>query len=104
MSEPRNAINLAGVEALAGDSREIARLWVTHRGPATIFINPGHLADPAMFGMLLVDTARHAARAYAQAQGRDESEMLTRLWQGFDTERDTPTSELSVPAGKGSNP
>ncbi|MEG3179908.1 DUF5076 domain-containing protein [Sphingomonas sp. LT1P40] len=82
---------------LQGDAREIARLWVTHRGPATVFLAPGHLADPAMFGMLLVDTARHAARAYAQALGLSEEEALQRLLLGFDAERGTPTSALSTP-------
>lgn len=102
MDHLKNAINLDHVDVLQGDAREIARLWVTHRGPATVFLNTSHLADPAMIGMLLVDTARHAARAYAQSRGMDEEEAMERIWQGFDAERGAPSSELRAPDGEDS--
>ena len=42
--------------------------------------------DPAAWGMLLVDIARHAAKAYSAAGGISEAEALARLKAGFDVE------------------
>jgi hypothetical protein len=95
MSEPKNSMNLAGVTVLSDtDSVEIARLWVTNRGPSTVFINAGPLADPVMFGMLLADTAHHGAKAYAQQYGISEEEALSRIWQGLDLERNDPSGSM----------
>ncbi len=75
-------------------SLEVARLWVQDGGPATCIIDPMVLREPEMFGMLMVDTVRHAARAYAQCYGISESAALSRIWDGLDAERDCPTSPI----------
>jgi hypothetical protein len=95
MSEPKNRIDLDGVEVLSADhSVEIARLWVTDRGPSTVFINAGPLADPFAFGVLLADTAHHAAKAYAKAHGMTEEEALAKIWEGLDAERADPSGNM----------
>ena len=51
-------------------------------------------ADPAAWGLLLVDVARHAAKAY-ETQGRDPTEALARIREGFDAEWTWPTDEAA---------
>lgn len=77
-------------------SVEVARLWVQNGGPATCIIDPSVLGAPEMFGMLMVDAIRHAARAYAQCYGLTEDAALTRIWAGLDAERDDHTTPLNT--------
>jgi hypothetical protein len=102
MSEPVNSIPLAGVKVLSDQSVEIARLWVTNGGGSTVFIDARRMPDAGMFGMLLADTAGHAANAYAAALGISQEEALERVWAGMDAERSNPSGsmELTDPFGK----
>ena len=88
-------ISIAGYDFL-GDSVEVARLWIENDGPATCLIQPDILAEPEMFGMLMVDTIRHAARAYSQCYGISEEDALQRIWAGLDAERDHNTTGLDT--------
>ena len=47
--------------------------------------------DPAVWGILLADIARHAARAYAGENICSEDEALERIKSMFDAEWDAPT-------------
>ena len=102
MTEPANAINLEGVKVLSDQSVEIARLWVTNGGGSTVFIDARRMPDAGMFGMLLADTANHAANAYASALGITPEEAIERIWAGMDGERNNPSGsmELTDPFGK----
>lgn len=75
---------------------EVARLWVENEGPATCIIQPDVLKEPEMFGMLMVDAMRHAARAYAQCYGMPEEEALSRILQGVEMESGTNTTDLDT--------
>jgi hypothetical protein len=44
-----------------------------------------------MWGLLLVDIARHAARAYARESGYTEDEALSRIVDMFEAEIARPT-------------
>ena len=44
-----------------------------------------------MWGLLLVDIARHAARAYARESGYTEDDALTRIVDMFEAEIARPT-------------
>jgi hypothetical protein len=92
---PDGQISLAGYDFLES-SVEVARLWVENGGPATCIIQPERLSEPEMFGMLMVDTVRHAARAYSQCYGMPEGEALERVWAGLDAERDQHTTPLDT--------
>lgn len=85
-------IDLRQQKQLLNDSAEVARIWVTDHGPSTIVIDPGVLDEPIAFGILMVDTVRHAARAYAHAQGISEAKALMLIWGGVDAERARPTA------------
>ncbi|MEM1133302.1 MAG: DUF5076 domain-containing protein [Pseudomonadota bacterium] len=89
------AINVDGFDML-DNSAEVARLWVENEGPATCIINPTLLQEPEMFGLLMVDCIRHAARADAQAAGMTEVEALARIWNGVDMERENHTTGLTT--------
>jgi hypothetical protein len=53
-------------------------------------VSPGH-PDPAVWGIALVDVARHVAKAYALNFDMSESESLARIRQVFDAEWHHPT-------------
>ncbi|MDJ0979444.1 MAG: DUF5076 domain-containing protein [Erythrobacter sp.] len=90
-----NSIDIDAFDFL-DDSVEVARLWVENNGPATCLIQPDRLEKPEMFGLLLVDTIRHGAKAYSQCYDISEEEALTRIWAGVEMERAQHTTELDT--------
>lgn len=84
-------IDVSDLGFLTG-STEFARFWKEQGGKQTCIIDPRGLgADPALFGMAMVDAMRHGAKAYAQAVNIPEDHALARIWEGFDAERENPT-------------
>ena len=80
-------ISMAAAPALGPDSAEVARIWVTDGQGSTVLIDAGVLADPEMFGVLMADTIRHAARAHARALDMGEEEAAALIWRGLDGAR-----------------
>ena len=68
---------------------ELARIWALD-GAQHVTINVQLWNDPAAWGMMLVDFARHIAAAYSES-GLDEDEALARLRAGFDAEWKHPS-------------
>ena len=69
---------------------EVVRVWINANkrmdtSLRTIF------PDPMLWGMLLVDVARHVARAYEQDGTHSQDEVLSRIRTGFDAEWRNPT-------------
>lgn len=86
-------IDVSGFGFLSG-STEFARLWHGGEEGLTAIVDPRGLgADPGLFGLALMDTARHGAKAYAQAVNISEEEALERILEFFDAERENPTDE-----------
>jgi hypothetical protein len=81
LETPPNAKNPAAAEVL--------RVWAVP-GEAQQLVLRTTWKDPGAWGLLLVDVARHAARAYAN-EGRNEAEVLARIRQFFDAELERPT-------------
>ena len=78
------------------DAIEVLRVWTTQRWSAIQFaLETGHI-DPAAWGILLADVARHAAKAYALNTVCSENDALRRIYQAFEAERSAPTD---VPEG-----
>lgn len=74
------------------DARELVRIWSVGEEGQTFVLNPLAWDDPAAWGLLLVDLARHTSRAFAQSHdGWDEAAVLARIKQGFDMEYEHPT-------------
>jgi Domain of unknown function (DUF5076) len=72
-----------------GDAIEILRVFVLDGGLSMAFQRA--FEEPDMWGLLLVDLARHAARAYACESAMSEEEALDRILDMFEAEIERPT-------------
>ena len=52
-------------------------------GGSTIWVNPGVLEDPKVFGYLMSDAVRNAARAYASTSSLGEEAALQAIVDGL---------------------
>lgn len=63
---------------------EVLRAFVVDGGLSISFTRA--FDDPSMWGMMLVDIARHAARVYEKEGAMTEAEALARIVEMFDSE------------------
>ena len=68
---------------------EVLRVWAAPGSPQQVTLRTTW-KDSAAWGLLLVDVARHASRAYA-ADGQDPKVVLARIRAAFDAEWSAPT-------------
>jgi hypothetical protein len=66
------------------DAVEVLRAFVLDGGLSIAFMRA--FEEPDMWGILLVDIARHAARAYARESDYTEDEALGRIVEMFEAE------------------
>ena len=71
------------------DATEVLRTFVVDGGLSIAFTRA--FEEPDMWGLLLVDIARHAARAYAKESAYTEDEALARIVEMFEAEIERPT-------------
>jgi hypothetical protein len=71
------------------DATEVLRAFVLDGGLSIAFTRA--FEEPEMWGLLLVDIARHAARAYARESDYTEEEALERILEMFGAELERPT-------------
>jgi hypothetical protein len=71
------------------DATEVLRAFVVDGGLSIAFTRA--FEEPDMWGLLLVDIARHAARAYAREGVMSEEEALARILDMFESEIARPT-------------
>ena len=71
------------------DATEVLRAFVVDGGLSIVFTRA--FEEPDMWGLLLVDIARHAARAYARESAYTEEEALARVVDMFEAEIARPT-------------
>src|SRR5258708_34105206 len=71
------------------DATEVLRAVIVDQGRSIAFMRA--FDEPDMWGLLLVDIACHAARAYARESDYTEDEALTRIIDMFDAEIARPT-------------
>ena len=71
------------------DAHEVLRAFVIDGGLSIAFSRA--FEEPDVWGMLLVDVARHAARAYAREANYTEEEALARIIDMFEAEIARPT-------------
>ena len=69
---------------------EILRVWGGNSLPQQYSLRTTW-EDPGGWGLLLVDVARHAARAYSASGAMTESDALSRIKALFDAEWSSPT-------------
>ena len=82
----------------ASKAVELVRVWIVD-GNQHVSISANLWKDPAAWGLMLVDLAKHVANAYAQ-HGEDKHATLNRILAGFLAEIDSPTDEPG-PLGPG---
>ena len=71
------------------DATEVLRAFVVDGGLSIAFTRA--FEEPDMWGLMLVDIARHAARAYARESEYTEEEALRRITDMFEAEIARPT-------------
>lgn len=76
-------IKLDRADLLDERSAEVARIWVTDGAGCTVWIDADPLQDPRVFGHLMADTVRHAARAYSSTWSLDENQALQAMVDGL---------------------
>lgn len=69
-------------------TREILKVWLEQEEPK--FSLQPVFDDPGIWGLLFVDIARLLGQAYADT-GRDATETINRIRDGFVAEFDNPT-------------
>jgi hypothetical protein len=73
------------------DAVEILRIWIAG-GSQHVSLKSGVWEDPAAWGLMLADLAKHVANAYA-ADGMDKGKALRRVYQGLQAEMQSATDE-----------
>jgi len=71
---------------------EILRVWAAPGDPQQVTLRTTW-KDAGAWGLMLVDIARHASKAYAK-EGQDPKIVLTRIRELFDAEWEEPNDEL----------
>jgi len=71
-------------------ANEVLRVWINADRNMDVALKSA-FADPAAWGVLLVDIARHVSRAYEGDGEFQEAEALERIREGFDAEWDRPS-------------
>jgi len=71
------------------DATEVLRAFVVDGGLSIAFARA--FDEPEMWGLLLVDVARHASRVYARESTYSEDEALRRIVDMFEAETARPT-------------
>ncbi len=66
-------------------SFELARLWIADDGHHVV-LRSDLWSDPAAWGIVLADLARHVAVAYQQSSGMDVEDVMTRVLTGLQAE------------------
>jgi hypothetical protein len=76
-------------------SLEILRVWIAN-GEQHVALAFGMWEEPAAWGLLLADLARHIAEAHAQQDDQvDAEDFLEQLRSGMEAELDGPSDEIS---------
>ncbi len=72
-------------------AREVLRVWAAPGNPQQLTLRTTW-KDAGAWGLMLVDIARHASKAYAN-EGQDPKAVLKRIRDLFDAEWEKPTDK-----------
>ncbi|HSR40783.1 MAG TPA: DUF5076 domain-containing protein [Longimicrobiales bacterium] len=88
---PEGALDVPPLAREEPSAVEVLRIWSAPDGVQQLSLRTTW-TDPGAWGLLLVDVARHAARAYAR-DGIDEEVALARIHELFSAEWSSATDE-----------
>ena len=86
-----NALELPPIAQTDPKATEVLRVWAAPGSSQQLTLRTTW-KDAGAWGLMLVDIARHAAKAYAK-EGQDESAVLARIRELFDVEWGAPTDD-----------
>jgi len=75
-------------------SFELLRVWVANKAQH-VSLRTAVWKDPAAWGIMLADLAKHVANSYQQEAGLDRARTLQRIKAAIDAELGSPTDEPS---------
>lgn len=78
-------------------AKEILSAWLQSDSRNTVIVKPETWPDPAAWGLLLADIARHIANASMESRGEEAPQILARIRDGFLAELRDPTD---APTGR----
>jgi Domain of unknown function (DUF5076) len=84
-----NALEPPPIAQANSNAVEVLRVWAAPGSPQQLTLRTTW-KDSGAWGLMLVDIARHAARAYAN-EGQDPQVVLVRIRELFDAEWLQPT-------------
>ena len=90
MSYPKDELDPPQPAIENAMSFEIARVWVANNAQH-VRLRMDVWPDPAAWGIVLADLARHVALAYQQREDHDADNVLERVLAGFQIELESPT-------------
>jgi|SRR6185312_545247 hypothetical protein len=90
MSYPKDELVPPPAAAEDTMSFEIARVWVAN-GAQRVRLRTDVWPDPAAWGIVLAELARHVALAYHQREDHPVEDVLERVLAGFQSELEAPT-------------
>lgn len=93
MSYPKDELAPPRAAELDARSFELARLWLAGGAPH-VSLRTGMWPDPAAWGIVLVDLARHVALAYHQSTDVPLGDAFERILVGLRTELDSPAEHV----------
>jgi hypothetical protein len=91
MFRKRSELQIPDPAKKDSDGFEILRVWIAG-GSQHVSLKTGVWDDPAAWGLMLADLAKHVANAYA-ADGMDRAQALRRVYQGLQVETQSATDE-----------
>lgn len=94
MASHPNEMLIPAVAASDREAFEILRVWISE-SRQHVSLSSGVWDDPAAWGLMLVDLARHVANAYQQGGRMKSAAALDRIKFGFDAEWNSPTDNPS---------
>jgi hypothetical protein len=89
--ENSNSLDLPPIAKKDNNAIEILRVWASPGAPQEIILR-NVWKNPAAWGLMLVDLARHVANEYAN-HGLDRNEVLSTIKEYFEKEWNSPTDE-----------
>ena len=90
----RNELAIPAGAVADDQSVEVLRAWVADEGLHVALVQA--FPEPETWGVLLVDVARHAARAFAAEGMCSEADALRRMRAMFEAEWDRPADAAAT--------
>jgi len=87
----KKALDVPPIAENDPEAIEVLRVWAAPGSPQQLTLRTTW-EDPGAWGLLLVDVARHAIKAY-ENEGRDPRDVLMRLKELWNAEWEEPTDE-----------